>query len=68
MKEIKLPEDKYLQAKKDTRITARANQEYQDKLKEMSVKFNLSEGVLLSYMIDYFYEEIYGEDKGGNKL
>ena len=68
MKEIKLPQDKYLQAKKDIRITARANKEYKDKLKEMSVKFNLSEGVLLSYMIDYFYEEIYGEDKGGNKL
>ena len=58
MKEIKLPEDKYLQAKKDTRITASANQEYQDKLKEMSKTYNLAEGVLLSYMIDFFYEHL----------
>ena len=63
MKEIKLPKDKYLQAKKDTRITARANKEYQDKLNQMSVKFNLPPGVLLSYMIDYFYEQVIGENQ-----
>jgi len=58
MKEIELPVNKYFQAEKDTRITARANKEYKDKLKKLSKQFNISEGVLLSYMIDYFWEEL----------
>tara|TARA_R100000734_G_C3306445_1_gene96950 strand:- start:691 stop:885 length:195 start_codon:yes stop_codon:yes gene_type:complete len=58
MNKIVLPANKYLQAKKDVRITARANKEYKDKLHELSEKFDLSEGVILSYMIDYFYVEL----------
>ena len=58
MKPIELPKNKYLQAHKDTRITARVNEEYKNKLKYLSRKFKLPEGVLLSYMIDYFYEEL----------
>ena len=58
MKPIELPKNIYLQAHKDTRITARVNEEYKNKLKYLSRKFKLPEGVLLSYMIDYFYEEL----------
>jgi hypothetical protein len=57
-KEIVLPANKYFQAEKDTRITARANKEYKDKLKVLARRFNISEGVLLSYMIDYFWSEL----------
>ena len=58
MKKINLPNDKYFQAVKDVRITCRANKEYKNKLKEISKKYNLAEGILISYMIDYFYEEL----------
>ena len=63
MKQINLPNDKYFQAEKDVRITCRANKEYKDKLKCLSKKYNLADGVLLSYMIDYFYEELIGKNK-----
>jgi len=61
MKEVKLPAGK----KPSKMISIRVSEDHLKKYNEL--KYNkgvlIKPSDLMEYMIDYFYEEVYGEDK-----